>query len=60
MKQRIVLYATEGMVLTDGEHYGKIIFLADNILPDAYYEITEEEYQKIIEKQVQIDGLQVE
>ena len=51
MKQRIVLYANENMVLTNGEHYGKVIFLADGVSPDRYYEITEEEYKKIVEQQ---------
>lgn len=43
MKERIVLYADEGMVLTDGEHYGKQVFLADGVSPDCYYEIPESE-----------------
>lgn len=43
MKERIVLYAEEGMVLTDGEHYGKQIFLADGASADNYREIPESE-----------------
>lgn len=50
MKQRIVLYATEGMVLTNGEHYGKVIFVAEGVSPNGYYEITEAEYQNILKE----------
>lgn len=51
MKKMIVLYASNGMVLTDGENYGKTIFLADSSLPERYHEITEEEYKKILEEE---------
>jgi hypothetical protein len=51
MKQSIVLSASDGMVLTDGEHYGKVIFLADGVSPYIYREITEEEYKKILEEE---------
>lgn len=44
MKTRTVLYADEGKVLTNGETYGKVIYLADGASPDAFYEITDEEY----------------
>jgi hypothetical protein len=36
------------MILTNGEIYGKQIFLADGVSEDDFYEITEEEYDKII------------
>lgn len=51
MKQRIVLYAESGKVLTNGETYGTIIHLADGISPYTYYEITDEEYQAILKEQ---------
>lgn len=56
MKQRIVLYAADGTVLTNGQHYGKIIFLADGVSPTTYYEIAETEYQTMINKQEQDTG----
>lgn len=46
---KITIMADEGMYLTDGENYGKVISLADDMTVDKYYEITEEEYNKIIE-----------
>lgn len=52
MKTRTVLYADEGKVLTDGTHYGKVIFLADGADPSAYHEITEAVYTaKTIEEE---------
>ena len=47
---RIKLTAAEGMVLTDGESYGKEIFLSQNESADNWYEITEKEYKEMIEK----------
>ena len=51
MKQRIVLYAKEGKVLTNGETYGKMIYLADGVSPDSFYEITDAEYAEIEERE---------
>ena len=42
---RIKLTAADGMVLTDGESYGKEIFLSQNGNADNWQEITEEEYK---------------
>ncbi|MBR5155951.1 MAG: hypothetical protein IKW62_05680 [Clostridia bacterium] len=50
MKTRIVLYADEGKVLTNGEIYGKQIYLAEGLAEDGFYEITDAEYQDILKK----------
>lgn len=49
MTERITLYADEGMILTDGEIFGRIITLAVDRKPSEFYEITEKEYQAIID-----------
>ena len=49
MKTRTVIYAEDGMILTNGETYGTQIFLADGEDTGAYHEITREEYDKILE-----------
>jgi hypothetical protein len=45
------IMASEGMILTNGETYGKEIYLGINDKPENWYEITEEEYSKILEEQ---------
>lgn len=48
MTTRTIIYADEGKVLTNGEIYGKQIFLAVGVSKDDFYEITDEEYAKIV------------
>ena len=48
---RTILTASDGTVLTDGEIYGKILYLAEGADADLYYEITEEEYEKIVKSE---------
>lgn len=50
MKKRIVLYAEEGKVLTNGTDYGSVIYLADGVSAESYHEITNEEYGKILKE----------
>lgn len=47
MKQRTTLYAEEGRMLTDGEHFGRIVHLEVGADASAWREITMEEYSEI-------------
>lgn len=46
--KQIILTADEGMYLTNGETYGKTVVLPESADTNAWYEITEQEYEKII------------
>lgn len=50
MKTRQIIYADEGKILTNGENYGKVIYLAEGASSEDYREITEEEYAMITAK----------
>ncbi|MBO5059831.1 MAG: hypothetical protein J6C82_02820 [Clostridia bacterium] len=50
MKIRKILYAEDGKILTDGNIYGKVIYLANNLDESDFYEITESEYETKLEK----------
>ena len=41
--------ASEGCVLTDGEVYGKVIYLAEGKSENDFYEITEMQYKARME-----------
>lgn len=41
MKKRTILYAEDGMVLTNGTVYGKEVLLADGTKEDSFWEIPE-------------------
>ena len=49
MKTRLVISADEGKVLTNGEVYGKSIYLAESANIEDFYEITQEEYHALLE-----------
>lgn len=42
-----VLKADDGKILTDGEMYGRTVYLAKNRTADEFHEITEAEYEEI-------------
>lgn len=48
MKTRTTLYAEDGMVLTNGTDYGKIVHLAVDADASGWREITEAEYTGIL------------
>lgn len=52
MKTRTILYADEGKILTNGEVYGVQIFLAEGESPESFYEISEEVYNTLMEKEL--------
>lgn len=47
----INLTASEGMTLTNGEAYGKTIYLGRNDSPENWHEITDAEYEEILKAQ---------
>lgn len=49
MNNRIVLKASEGMILTNGEIYGCEIYLAEGLKADDFREISMEEYKRMTE-----------
>lgn len=52
------LEATSGMVLTNGEAYGKEIYLGKNDAPENWYEITDKEYEKIVKEQEEREAVE--
>ncbi len=54
--ERIKLVAKEGKIFTNGEIYGSVIYLADGLSADGFYEITKEEYENILEREVENNG----
>ena len=51
MKQRVILTAEEGMVLTNGTDYGKVVWLAEGASPEDYRAIPMQEYEAILAQQ---------
>lgn len=41
MKKRTILYAEDGMVLTNGTVYGKEVLLADGTREESFWEVPE-------------------
>ena len=47
---RIKLAASEGHMLTNGENFGRIVYLASGDEGEKWYEITDKEYKKIMKE----------
>ena len=54
MMERIKIIADEGMVLTNGEVYGREIYLADGVNAEDFYPITLAEYEAILSSQEEV------
>ena len=54
---RVKLEASEGMMLTDGKEYAKIVFLAVGEDSLKYYEVSESEYEKVLAEQKKVNEL---
>ena len=48
MKQRITLIAEDGKILTDGTHYGRVVYLPYGDYGSSWHEIPEAEYNAIM------------
>lgn len=53
---RIKLVATEGMIYTNGESFGRTVFLGTGDSPDNWYEITEADYEARMESEAEEDS----
>lgn len=51
---RIILEASEGMMLTDGKGYYVRVSLGDWDSPDNYREVPKEEYEKMLEADAEV------
>ena len=47
IKEQIIINASEGMYLTNGETYGKTVILPKDADCNRWYEISKEEYNQI-------------
>ena len=57
MTIREVITADEGKVLTNGEIYGRTIFLGSEDSADNYHEITQTEYEEAMAKAEAVEDI---
>ncbi len=48
---QIPIKASEGMILTNGEIYGTVIFLADGVSAEGFHEISMSEYEAMLARE---------
>ena len=53
---RVKLVATEGMIYTNGESYGRTVFLGTGDSPDNWHEIAEADYEARMESESEEDS----
>ena len=51
----VKLTASEGHILTDGENYGRIVYLASGDGGDGWYEVGEEDYMEKMKEDDEIE-----
>ena len=56
---RTILTASEGYILTDGVIYGTKIFLAEERDPADFYEISRDEYERIMSEQDEMNDVRI-
>lgn len=49
--ERTILKASDGMILTDGKTFGRIVYLAQDADASEWREISEEEYREFSEEE---------
>lgn len=54
MDNRVVLIAAEGMIYTNGDAFGKTVYLAEGENADGWYEIPEAEFNDAFENGTEI------
>jgi hypothetical protein len=48
------MMASDGMVLTNGEAYGKEVYLGKNDSAENWHEITDAEYEEVLKQQEEL------
>lgn len=51
MTTRQIIYADQGKILTNGESYGTVVFLAENQTAEGWYEIDLSEYERRLQQE---------
>ena len=51
VENQTVLKADKGKFLTNGETFGKVVYLAPNDSADSWHEVDETEYNQILQEQ---------
>ena len=51
MIKRQVIYADQGKILTDGQSFGMVVYLAENQTAEGWYQIDICEYQRRLQEE---------